>query len=85
MSGAGARVSSKGGRSSETGAGPAIQVEDLSYAYGDRVAVDGISFEVARGEILGFLGPNGAGKSTTIKMLTGQLTPKTGRAAILGM
>ncbi len=92
MSGAGGRTSGDGGclsgndeGANAVGPGPVIQVEDLSYAYGDRVAVDGISFEVARGEILGFLGPNGAGKSTTIKMLTGQLTPKAGRAAILGM
>lgn len=62
----------------------AIQAVDLSYAYGDFEAVKGIDFEVAPGEILGFLGPNGAGKSTTIKMLTGQLTPRTGRALILG-
>jgi ABC-2 type transport system ATP-binding protein len=66
------------------GNGPAIKVEDLSYAYGDLLAVNHIDFEVARGEVLGFLGPNGAGKSTTIKMLTGQLRPKTGRALIMG-
>ena len=48
-------------------------------------AVDGISFNVAEGEILGFLGPNGAGKTTAIKMLTGQLKPKAGRATLLGM
>lgn len=64
---------------------PAIQVQDISYAYGELEAVKGISFEVSSGEILGFLGPNGAGKSTTIKMLTGQLTPKSGVARILGM
>jgi ABC-type multidrug transport system ATPase subunit len=64
---------------------PAIKVENLGYAYGDIEAVRGISFEMAQGEILGFLGPNGAGKSTTIKMLTGQLTPKTGKASILGV
>jgi ABC-2 type transport system ATP-binding protein len=64
--------------------GPAITVEDLSYAYGSLEAVKGVSFEVQPGEILGFLGPNGAGKSTTIKMLTGQLTPKSGVARILG-
>ncbi|MBW2621691.1 MAG: ABC transporter ATP-binding protein [Deltaproteobacteria bacterium] len=64
---------------------PAIKVDEISYYYGDIKAVDGISFEVAQGEILGFLGPNGAGKSTTIKMLTGQLSPKTGKASILGV
>jgi ABC-2 type transport system ATP-binding protein len=47
--------------------------------------VDGISFEVAEGEILGFLGPNGAGKSTTIKMLTGQIRPNSGNATLLGV
>jgi ABC-2 type transport system ATP-binding protein len=61
-----------------------IVVTDLTYRYGDLVAVDHISFEVARGEILGFLGPNGAGKSTTQKMLTGQLRPREGRAVLLG-
>ena len=56
----------------------AIVVEELVYSYGDLVAVDHISFQVAEGEILGFLGPNGAGKTTTVKMLTGQLKPKGG-------
>jgi ABC-type multidrug transport system ATPase subunit len=64
---------------------PAIKVDEISYSYGDIQAVNGISFEVAQGEILGFLGPNGAGKSTTIKMLTGQLSPRTGKASILGV
>ncbi len=64
---------------------PAIQAKDISYAYGKIEAVKGISFEVGPGEILGFLGPNGAGKSTTIKILTGQLTPASGAARILGM
>ena len=64
--------------------GPAISVDGLRYSYGDLEAVKGVSFEVQPGEILGFLGPNGAGKSTTIKMLTGQLTPKGGVARILG-
>lgn len=63
---------------------PAIEVDGLSFYYGDLKAVDGISFDVQPGEILGFLGPNGAGKSTTIKMLTGQLHPKGGSARILG-
>lgn len=64
---------------------PAIQAENLTYRYGHLLAVDHINFEVGEGEILGFLGPNGAGKSTTVKMLTGQLLPKEGRATLLGM
>ncbi|MHC4249476.1 MAG: ABC transporter ATP-binding protein [Planctomycetota bacterium] len=64
---------------------PAIQAEDISFAYGKIRAVKGISFDVSPGEILGFLGPNGAGKSTTIKILTGQLAPGSGVARILGM
>ncbi len=63
----------------------AIRVEGVSYAYGDIEAVKDLSFEVAPGEILGFLGPNGAGKSTTIKILTGQLTPQSGTAQVLGV
>ena len=63
----------------------AIVAADLCYAYGDHLAVDGLSFAVAPGEILGFLGPNGAGKSTTIKMLTGLLRPRSGHIRILGM
>ena len=61
-----------------------IHVDDIHFAYGDREAVRGISFDVQPGEILGFLGPNGAGKSTTIKMLTGLLRPKSGKVEILG-
>ena len=63
---------------------PAISVQDLSYSYGNLEAVRGVTFDVQPGEILGFLGPNGAGKSTTIKMLIGQLTPRSGVARILG-
>ena len=63
---------------------PAIRVEDISFSNGAIEAVKQVSFEVAPGEILGFLGPNGAGKSTTIKILTGQLTPKAGTAQVLG-
>jgi ABC-2 type transport system ATP-binding protein len=62
----------------------AIVAEDLTYRYGKLLAVDHINFHVAEGEILGFLGPNGAGKTTTVKMLTGQLRPKEGRAELLG-
>ncbi len=63
----------------------AIVAENLVYRYGQLTAVDRISFSVAEGEILGFLGPNGAGKSTTVKMLSGQLRPKAGRATLLGL
>ncbi|MEU8774054.1 ATP-binding cassette domain-containing protein [Streptomyces sp. NPDC048606] len=48
-------------------------------------AVDGIGFEIARGEVVGYIGPNGAGKSTTIKMLTGILTPSAGRVRVAGI
>ena len=64
---------------------PSITVQNLTYRYGNHLAVDHISFEVGEGEILGFLGPNGAGKSTTVKMLTGQLKPVEGQATLLGM
>jgi ABC-2 type transport system ATP-binding protein len=63
----------------------AIIAQKLTYNYGELIAVDQISFNVAVGEIIGFLGPNGAGKTTTVKMLTGQLKPKSGRAMLLGM
>ena len=63
----------------------AIRVDGITFSYGDIEALRGIGFEVQPGEILGFLGPNGAGKSTTIKILTGQLTPKTGTAQVLGI
>jgi ABC-2 type transport system ATP-binding protein len=63
----------------------AIVAEALTYRYGDVLAVDHISFQVAEGEILGFLGPNGAGKSTTVKMLTGQLHPQEGQASLMGL
>ena len=63
----------------------AIVAEELTYWYGNLVAVDHISFSVAEGEILGFLGPNGAGKTTTIEMLTGLVKPKAGKATLLGM
>ena len=58
----------------------AILARGLAYNYGDLMAVDLIDFEVDRGEVFGFLGPNGAGKTTTVKMLTGQMKPKAGKA-----
>ncbi len=63
---------------------PIIEVRDLTRKFGDFTAVDGISFDVATGEILGFLGPNGAGKTTAIRMLTGLLQPTSGQARISG-
>lgn len=63
----------------------AIVADNLAYWYGDLMAVDHISFNVAEGEIMGFLGPNGAGKTTTVKMLTGLMKPKTGKAVLLGL
>ncbi len=62
-----------------------IKVEHLTKQYGERYAVNDISFEVKRGEIVGFLGPNGAGKSTTMNILTGYLSSTSGRAMVDGM
>jgi ABC-2 type transport system ATP-binding protein len=61
-----------------------ISVQHLTKKYGSFTAVNDISFEVAKGEIVGFLGPNGAGKSTTMKILTGFLPPTSGSASIAG-
>lgn len=59
-----------------------IQVTNLTKTYGSQRAVDGISFSLKKGEIVGFLGPNGAGKSTTMKILTGYLKPSSGQASV---
>jgi len=61
-----------------------IEVEHLSKSYGQARAVQDISFQVAKGEILGFLGPNGAGKTTTMRILTGYLPATSGTARICG-
>ncbi len=63
---------------------PGIVVENLSKAYGDKFAVDDVSFMVSRGGTVGLLGGNGAGKTTTIAMLLGLVTPTSGRALVLG-
>jgi ABC-2 type transport system ATP-binding protein len=63
---------------------PMIQVRDLKKNFGPKVAVDGVSFTVERGEVLGFLGPNGAGKSTTMRMITGFIPPTEGAVSIGG-
>ena len=62
----------------------AVEVVDLIKRFGDFTAVDGVTFEIRRGEIFGFLGPNGAGKTTTIRVLLGLLRPTSGRASVLG-
>ncbi len=59
----------------------AIAVRSLTRRFGDFVAVNDVSFEVAEGEVFGFLGANGAGKSTTIRMLCGLLRPTSGTAS----
>jgi len=69
----------------ETDAAPAIAVKHLTKRYGDRLAVDDVSFEVARGEVFGFLGPNGAGKTTTVRMLGTLIAPTSGSASVLGI
>jgi len=61
-----------------------IEVESLTKRYGRTTAVDGVSFRVERGEILGFLGPNGAGKTTTMRILTCYLPPTEGTARVAG-
>ena len=61
-----------------------IKVKDLSKRYARNLAVDRISFEVQKGEIVGFLGPNGAGKTTTMRMLTCFLPPTSGTAMVAG-
>ena len=63
----------------------AIVVDALTRKFGKFTAVDGVSFDVGRGEVFGFLGSNGAGKSTTIRMLCGLLTPTSGRATVGGV
>ena len=62
-----------------------IQVQNLTKLYGEQKAVDGISFNVNKGEIVGFLGPNGAGKSTTMKIITGYLMQDGGEASVSGI
>ncbi len=61
-----------------------IETRQLTKRYGDFVAVDGISFTVEPGQVLGFLGPNGAGKSTTMKMIAGFLAPTSGGVSVCG-
>ncbi len=62
-----------------------IQVKNLSKHFGPKAAVQDVSFEVKRGEVLGFLGPNGAGKSTTMRMITGYIPPTSGEVFVAGL
>ncbi|MBU4566014.1 MAG: ATP-binding cassette domain-containing protein [Desulfarculus sp.] len=71
-------------RCAEACDGPVIEVKDLKRRFGDFMAVDGISFVVEHGEVLGLLGANGAGKSTTFRMLCGLLPPSEGRLKVAG-
>src|ERR1700741_4299567 len=61
-----------------------IKIENLVKSFGAKRAVDGISFNVERGEVVGFLGPNGSGKSTTMRMITGYYTPSSGKVSVGG-
>lgn len=61
-----------------------VELEKLHKRYGPLIAVDDVSFNVSRGEVLGFLGPNGAGKSTTMKIITGFLAPDAGQVTVCG-
>ena len=62
-----------------------IEVTDLTKRYGTLTALDGVSFSVPKGQVVGFLGPNGAGKTTTMKILTGYLAPTSGTARVFGL
>ena len=64
---------------------PVIATRNLTKRFGDFVAVNGVDFDVRRGEIFGFLGPNGAGKTTTIRMMLGLLRPTDGTVSVLGV
>jgi len=61
-----------------------IKIRNLSKSFGDKLAVDNLSLEVNRGEVLGLLGPNGAGKSTTMRMITGFIPPSKGEVSVCG-
>jgi len=61
-----------------------IIVDHLTKAFGAKLAVNGVSFSVEPGEVLGFLGPNGAGKSTTMRMITGFIPPSDGKVTVGG-
>lgn len=63
---------------------PVLACSGLRKAYGERVAVDGVGFEIARGETYGLVGPNGAGRTTTVSMVCGLLEPDAGEVTVVG-
>ena len=72
-------------RTGKAGDNPTIEVEHATKIFGNRKAVDDVSFQIGRGEVVGFLGPNGAGKTTTMRMLTSYYTPDVGTVRITGV
>lgn len=82
---AGGRLDAGAGRPEVLTGKPVVEVEGLRKAYGDTVAVDGVSFTVADGEIVGILGPNGAGKTTAAECVIGLRRPDAGRVRVLGL
>ena len=74
----------KGYRNYPNGEKQMIKVKNISKKFGEKIAVDDVSFSLKKGEILGFLGPNGAGKTTTMKMLVDFLAPDAGEISICG-
>src|SRR5262245_28432479 len=64
---------------------PSVSVDSLVKRFGETTAVDGVSFEVAAGELFGFIGPDGAGKTTLFRILVTLLLPDAGRATVLGL
>ncbi|HAP90209.1 MAG TPA: ABC transporter ATP-binding protein [Arthrobacter bacterium] len=64
---------------------PVLEVHDLRVAYGQRTVVDGVGFQIRRGEIFGLLGPNGAGKTSTLSAIEGLVRPKSGRLLVNGV
>ncbi|KKL14294.1 hypothetical protein LCGC14_2517130, partial [marine sediment metagenome] len=59
-----------------------IVLKNIDKKYGQQLVLDGISFEISKGEIVGFIGPNGAGKSTTMKIITGYMPPDSGEVYV---
>ena len=62
-----------------------IEVHSLTKQFGELTAVDKLDFTIEAGELFGFIGPNGAGKTTTLQMLSGQITPTSGTATVMGI